>query len=184
MELGWRPVFTKMPQSRWLAAGVREFVLEANVEHAGEYQWKKDGLSLVDGESGGRRISGARSSVLTVTGASAADSGTYVLEASNGLGIQRSRPAEVGVPGVPVVNQQIAVGAGVKAGDTLLLSVGVSSAKPYFVAWSKDGRLLRWTQSTILELPSADALMSGRYSAVVINAYGSESAGELDVRIP
>jgi hypothetical protein len=83
-----------------------------------------------------------------------------------------------------VVSQRIAAGAGLKAGDTLLLSVGVSSAKPFFVAWSKDGRLLRWTQSTIYQLRSADASMSGQYSAVVINADGSESAGEVRVQVP
>jgi hypothetical protein len=184
LELGWRPVFTRMPQSKWLAPGTQSFTLDAKVEHAKEYQWKKDGVSLVDGESGGRRISGARSALLTVTGASAADSGSYMLEASNALGTQSSRAAEVGVPGVPVVSQRIASGVGVKAGDTLLLSVGVSSAKPFFVAWSKDGRLLRWTQSTTFQLRSADASMSGRYSAVVINAYGSESAGEVSVQVP
>ena len=89
----------------------------------------------------------------------------------------------MGVPGVPVVSQRIAAGVGVKAGDTLLLSVGVSCAKPFFVVWSKDGAPLRWTQSMVYQRRAADASMSGRYSAVVVNAYGSVSAGEVAVQI-
>jgi hypothetical protein len=63
------------------------------------------------------------------------------------------------------------------------LSVGFACAKPFFVAWSKDGRLLRWTQSSVYQLRAADASMSGRYSAVVINAYGSTDAGEVSVQV-
>jgi hypothetical protein len=184
LELGQRPVFTRMPQSQRLQPGANAFVLEALVEHATLYQWKKDGVSLLDGESSGRRISGARTASLSVTGAGAADSGTYVLEARNAFGIQSSRRVEVGVPGVPVVGQRIAAGSGLNAGDTLLLSVGVSSTKPFFVVWSKNGAPLRWTQSTVYERRAADASMSGRYSAVVVNAYGSASAGEVSVQIP
>jgi hypothetical protein len=183
LELGLLPVFTKMPQSQRLQAGGQAFALEARVEHATDYQWKKDGVSLLDGESGGRRISGARTAALQVTGAGVADSGGYVLEARNALGTRSSRRAEVGVPGAPVVTQQISGVGLVKAGDTLVLSVGIACAKPFFVAWSKDGRLLRWTQSPVYQLRAADASMSGRYSAVVINAYGSEGAGEVSVQI-
>jgi hypothetical protein len=183
LELGQRPVFTKVSESQSLQSGVRAFALQAQVEYATDFQWKKDGLSLVDGESGGHRVSGARTAALSVTGAGTADSGTYVLEARNAVGTQSSRRVEVGLPGVPVVSQRIAAGVGVKAGDTLLLSVGVSCAKPFFVVWSKDGAPLRWTQSTVYQKRAADASMSGRYSAVVVNAYGSVSAGEVTVQI-
>ena len=183
LELGRRPVFSKMPQAQRLQPEVKAFALEAQVQYATEYQWKKDGVSLLDGESGGRQISGARSAVLNVTGAGAADSGVYVLEARNAIGMQSSRRVEVGVPGVPVVSQRISAGVGVKAGDTLLLSVGVSCAKPFFVVWSKDGRPLRWTQATVYQARAADTSMSGRYSAVVVNAYGSASAGEVSVQV-
>jgi hypothetical protein len=184
LALGQRPVFTRMPQSQRLQPGANAFVLEAQVEYATQYQWKKDGVSLLDGQSGGRRISGAATASLSVTGAGPADSGVYVLEARNSFGQQSSRRVEVGVPGPPVVGQRIAAGSGLRAGDTLLLSVGVSSVKPFFVVWSKDGTPLRWTQSTVFERRVADASMSGRYSAVVVNAYGSASAGEVSVQIP
>jgi hypothetical protein len=71
----------------------------------------------------------------------------------------------------------------VKTGRSILLSVGVASAKPFFVVWSRNGSPLRWTPSTLLQIPDADASMSGRYSAVVVNAYGSSSAGEVDVKV-
>jgi hypothetical protein len=116
-----------------------------------------------------------------VGSASAVDSGAYVLEARNGLGMQSSRRAEVAVPGLPVVTQRISAGNGVKAGDTLLLSVEVASAKPFFVIWSKNGAPVRWTQSTLLQMREADASMAGRYSAVVVNPHGSTSAGEVSV---
>jgi hypothetical protein len=183
LEIGQPPVFTKMPEYRRLQAGSADFVLEAQVEEAAEFQWKKDDLTLVDLQSPGRAISGARSAVLRVTGASAADSGNYVLEARNAFGARSSRRVEVGVPGLPVVTQKISAGTGVRVGDTLLLSVGVSCAKPFFVVWSKNGVPLRWTQSLLYQLPNADASMSGRYSAVVVNAYGSVSAGEVNVQV-
>lgn len=183
LEIGRRPVFTRMPDSRRLASGETAFVLAAEVEDASNFQWKKDGVSIADAEVGGRRVSGARSPVLRVEGATAADSGAYVLEARNRLGVQPSRRAEVAVPGAPVVFQSIAEGTGVKTGRSILLSVGVASAKPFFVVWSRNGSPLRWTPSTLLQIPDADASMSGRYSAVVVNAYGSSSAGEVDVKV-
>jgi hypothetical protein len=181
LEIGQRPVFRKMPESRRLGHGETFFVLSAEVENADELQWKKDGVSIVDSVSEPRRISGARSAVLRVGSASAVDSGAYVLEARNGLGMQSSRRAEVAVPGLPVVTQRISAGNGVKAGDTLLLSVEVASAKPFFVIWSKNGAPVRWTQSTLLQMREADASMAGRYSAVVVNPHGSTSAGEVSV---
>ena len=183
LEIGQRPLFTKIPESVRLQPGESSFLLEAAVERATSLQWKKDGLTLVDGETGGRHIEGARSAELNVTGASAADAGTYVLEASNAFGMTTSRRVEVGVPGVPVVSQKISAGTGVKVGDTLLLSVGVSSVKPFFVVWSKDGIPIRWTQTTYHPMREADFSMSGRYSAVVVNAYGSVSAGEVNVQV-
>jgi hypothetical protein len=183
LEIGQRPVFTKMPQSQRLTTGGTGFVLEAQVQQATGFQWKKDGVSVVDFDGPGRRVSGARSAVLSVSGANAADSGTYVLEARNAFGWQSSGRAEVGVPGAAVITQKIAAGGGVKVGDTLLLTVGVACAKPYFVVWSKNGVPLRWTQSTLLQLREADASMSGRYSAEVVNAYGRVSAGEVTVQV-
>lgn len=183
LEIGQRPVFKRMPESQRLASRDTAFILAAEVEDASDFQWKKDDVSLADVDAGARRVSGARSPVLRVEGATAADSGVYVLEARNSLGVQTSRRAEVAVPGVPVVVQRIAEGTGVRVGNSILLSVGVASAKPFFVVWSRNGSPLRWTQSTLLQIPEAEASMSGRYSAVVVNAYGSTSAGEVDVRV-
>jgi hypothetical protein len=183
LEFGQLPVFTKMPQSRWLGSGKNAFVLEAEVSGATSYQWKKDGLTVSDGEKAGRRVSGALSAFLSVTGAGAGDSGLYVLEARNAFGMEVSRRVEVGVPGVPVVWQPIFAGAEARPGETLTLSVGVSCVKPFFVLWTKNGVPLRWTQSPTLQLRNADEAMSGRYSAVVVNAYGTVSAGEVVVQI-
>jgi hypothetical protein len=183
LEIGQRPVFKRMPESQRLASRDTAFILAAEVEDASDFQWKKDDVSLADVDAGARRVSGARSPVLRVEGATAVDSGAYVLEARNSLGVQTSRRAEVAVPGVPVVVQRIAEGTGVRVGNSILLSVGVASAKPFFVVWSRNGSPLRWTQSTLLQIPEAEASMSGRYSAVVVNAYGSTSAGEVDVRV-
>ena len=177
------PTITTQPSASTAVVGQPAIFFVVDGSIAPTYQWNKDGVSLLDGESAGRRISGARTAVLSVTGAGAADSGAYVLEASNALGTQSSWRAEVGVPGAPVITQRISAGAGVQAGDDLLLSVGVSCARPFFIAWSKDGRLLRWTQSAVYQFRAANAAMSGRYSAVVINAYGSESAGEVSVQV-
>jgi hypothetical protein len=173
-----------MPQSRWLGSDKSAFILEADASGATGYQWKKDGLTVSDGEKAGRRVSGALSASLSVSGAGAADSGVYVLEARNAFGMQLSRRVEVAVPGVPVVWQTISAGAGARLGETLLLSVGVSCVKPFFVLWSKNGVPLRWTQSSVLQLRNADESTSGLYSAVILNAYGTTSAGEVVVQIP
>ncbi|HED53852.1 MAG TPA: hypothetical protein ENJ00_06590 [Phycisphaerales bacterium] len=89
------PVFTAQPtdQTRWQYAKV---TMSAPAYGGGTitYQWKHDGVALVDGPSvGGGTISGATTDTLTIDQAGANDAGFYQVEATNSCGTTQSNVA-------------------------------------------------------------------------------------------
>ncbi|NBV86803.1 MAG: hypothetical protein EBS01_11225, partial [Verrucomicrobia bacterium] len=184
VNIGAMPVIKKAPLSQRLKAGQTTFSLETQTENASEFQWKKDGISLSDGTFGSTTVSGTRTPVLTLSGVSGSDSGSYTLEATNSLTTVSSRPAEIAVPGAPVLGTHgIIVPPGLRSGDTLLLTVDVSGARPLTTQWRKDGRLLRVVQGTTLQLRNVTQSFSGLYTVTVLNMYGKAVSEEVLVTI-
>lgn len=180
LEVGVPPVFKTHPVSVRLRPGVRSFTLQAVVENALTYQWKKDGVALRDERSGERMVSGANTAVLNVVGAGALDSGAYTLEAVNEADTVVSRRAEVVVPLAPVLVQGL-VAPSVKVGETLILSVEAAGARPLSSTWKKDGRIIRRLSGTVFKWLNATAAESGTYSVSVSNAFGTVVSGEVQI---
>ena len=85
------PVFTEQPTGLIALIGTTaEFSATAAASPPVEaYRWLRNGVMLFDND----RISGADTPHLTITGLEPADSGNYVLEATNPVGTSTSAPA-------------------------------------------------------------------------------------------
>jgi hypothetical protein len=162
--------------------------LAAEVSGADTLVWKRDRVTLADGVSaGGGSVSGANTAALNISGVTGADSGSYWLEARNAFGSVSTRPVYVVVQAPPVVVRQPAAPAGLKVGDSLVLSAGVSGAAPLYYQWKKDGVPFRWNvafSSTVnLMVPRVGASSSGRYSLVLLNQFGTVVSEEVEVAV-
>jgi lysophospholipase L1-like esterase len=93
-----RPVILVQPQWQVVTAGSNAmFTVAAAGTSPLSYQWRKNGLTLVDGGT----ISGAASSSLALTGTSTNDAGSYTVIVSNFAGFVQSAPAALTVT-IPV----------------------------------------------------------------------------------
>ena len=88
------PEILRHPQSQWASAGA---VVRMRVQAGGAaplyYQWLKDGVPLAEGP----RRAGVAQSVLTISGLTPGDAGSYVVTISNPYGLETSRAAQLTV---------------------------------------------------------------------------------------
>ena len=183
VEVGVQPLFRKTPVSARLKASDKTLTLAAVVENAHSFQWKKDGIPLVDGSLEGHEISGATTQTLSIQGIQGADSGGYTLEAKNDFDTIASRRIDVVVPVAPVILQRTSPVAPLKNGETLLLGVEAAGATPFITSWKKDGRLIRRISGTTLKMGNATPTMAGTYSVSVSNSFGTSAAREIPVTV-
>jgi hypothetical protein len=183
IQVGILPVIKRHPISQRLKKTDTSFTLEAQVENATSYQWKKNGVPLSDGTLGIHSISGAFTNRLFIEGVEAADSGVYLLEASNAFSKISSRRVDVSVPQPPVVLQELVPSANLRSGDTLILSVQTGGASPQITTWFKDGKFLKRTSGTVLQVPKITPDQSGVYSFSVSNSFGSTQPKAITVQV-
>jgi hypothetical protein len=118
------PVITTQPAGVTVATGgSATFAVVAAGALPRTYQWRKDGTA----------ITGATSTILTISNAQASDAGNYTVVVTNSLGTATSNPAAlfVGSPTNPgrLVNMSIRTNAG--TGDnTLIVGVALGGADP------------------------------------------------------
>jgi hypothetical protein len=183
VAVGIQPVFKKTPASIRLKSTDKTLTLSAVVENAQSFQWKKDGIPLVNSSSEGRDISGATEQTLIIRGILSADSGGYTLEAKNGFDSIASRRIDVVVPSPPVILQRTSPMTALKNGEPLLIGVEAAGATPYVTTWKKEGRLIRRLSGTFIKMGTATPTMSGTYSVSVSNSFGTSAAIEVPVTV-
>lgn len=184
--IGQPPMVNSSPDSLKLSQGTTSFTLSADISGADSLVWKKDYATLVSGSSGtGSTISGASTSVLTVSNITGADVGTYWLEAKNAYGQVITRPAQVLIASPPVITQQPAAPLDLKLGDPLLLTAQVGGGDPIYYQWIKDGIATRWSvawsSSVSFSVPRATAATAGKYTLVVLNQFGKVTSEPVTV---
>jgi len=153
------------------------------------YQWKKDGVALVNGT----RISGATSNYLYINNAVIADSGQYTVVITNTTGPTTSNAATVtvSIPPVPVITTQ-PMNQNVYPGDYSAFSVSISSLGATTYQWQKSTdngvtftNILNATYSYI-SFYSTQTTDAGQYRVIITNGGGSvtSNAATLTVNIP
>jgi hypothetical protein len=183
-SIGQLPSITAQPASVQLKTGETSFSLTAAVSGADTLIWRRNFVTLQDGNSGsGSVISGASTARLTVSNAGGADVGSYWLEARNAFGSVITSPVSVVVAAPPVISQQPAAPVGLKLGDPLLLTAEVRSASRIRYRWIKDGVGTGWRNAesgTItFSVPQTKATSAGKYQLVVANAFGEVASNEV-----
>jgi len=161
------PTFTTQPSNQTVNSGADvTFTAIANGNPSLiSYQWYKN--SAV--------ISGAINSVLSLTGVTSSDAGSYQCKASNSEGTVSSSVAVLTVKVAPVISSQ-PQSASVNPGSNVTFSVTTSSGTaPLSYQWKKVGVGLVGTASsfTINSVVSSDA---GDYYVIVSNSVGSDTS--------
>lgn len=102
------PSFTAQPQPLVTWAGsVAGFGVSISGAAPFAYQWRKDGVDLLDGPTGtGSTISGATAPALKILRPGAADVGSYVVEVSNACGAVTSAAADLTLRTPPTLPAQ------------------------------------------------------------------------------
>ncbi|HEY0945865.1 MAG TPA: immunoglobulin domain-containing protein, partial [Opitutaceae bacterium] len=184
------PSITTQPQSQAVAEGQdATFSVAASGTAPLSYQWKKGGADLTDGG----RISGSTTATLTLTGAEAADAGSYTVVVTNTVGSATSNAATLAVhpPEPPAITTQPASQV-TTDGMTVTFSVAASGTGPFTYEWRKeaavlaDGGRLSGATTASLTITGAVAADAGSYSVVVSNAVGTATsdAATLTVNLP
>lgn len=162
------------------------------------YQWRREGLPLVDGlQSNGSVVSGSLTATLTIVGARNGNAGAYTCTVSNHLDGYNTAasvlaPDSLAVSATSKAGQLTVSPAGtlptidtppasqtVATGATVTLTVDATSATPLSYQWTKDGvRLsdggrLTGTGTATLTIAGAQTADAADYAVVVTNDGGS-----------
>lgn len=161
------PSIVAPPQSATIATGAdATFIVQAAGSATLTYQWKKGGVNLADDT----RISGATSSVLTISGVTNGDAGNYTVTVTNGNGNVTSAAAALTVvaPTAPSITAQPEPQV-VLSGHGVQFSVTVAGSAPFSYQWKKNGQDVVGATGAIFEIEFTQETDAGNYSVVVSN---------------
>ena len=134
------------------------------------YQWLRKG----------KAIPGATSTILAVTGATYADSGWYLVDATDGSGTTRSKPIFVTV--APAVTQVRSWASGSYLStdfDTMTDAIAVATGITHSVALKRDGTLREWQGTWSLRIPFPGgptdivSVAVGEYHTIILRSDGT-----------
>ena len=143
-----------------------QFQVQASGQGALGYQWQLDGATLFN--LGG--ISGAQTSVLSVSNAGSGDAGLYQVVITNAYGSITSYSAELTLLTRPTVSapQSQAVGAG----GTATFTVTAIGTTPLSFQWYQGTNLMIGATNPALSIPNVQPTNQGQYTVVVTNVVG------------
>jgi len=180
---GTAPVVTTQPASQAVPPGANvTFTVAASGAPTPSFQWRRNGVDLVDGGV----VSGATTPSLTLTGVTTGDAGTYSAVASNGiLPNATSIGAVLTVTTVnvaPTITTQPPASQTSQTGDTVIISVAATGSPTPTLQWRKGGVALTNTgnvsgaTSNTLTLTSVTTADSATYSVVATNVAGTATS--------
>ena len=141
------------------------------------YQWQFNGSDLVDDG----RITGARSTSLSIANVGPNDAGRYRLTISNPFGTALSAAGVLSVitpPTILVPPSPVAVGIG----GLGLFSVSANGTAPLTYQWLQNGNAVG-TSAPILQIVNAQSTNQGNYSVIVSNAAGSVTSAPVSLTL-
>jgi hypothetical protein len=137
------------------------FAVTAAGESPLSYQWRKDGVDIVD----------ATFDALVIDATEGGDGGDYDVVVTNVCGVVASLPATLTVNLAPSIEDQ-PVDRVVCQGDPTVFSVTVTGSTPMTYQWRKDDLDIPGSTTSILSIDPATELDSGQYTCWVANACG------------
>lgn len=170
------PFITAHPQPRVLCTGADTTLSVTATPSTGlSFQWTRNDVNLVDG--GG--VSGATTSVLSLTSVSPKDTGTYRCIVTNGCPSVTSQAASVVVNTLPVITTK-PVALSRCSGTTATFTVAATGTPSPTFRWKKGTSYLTnvigqisGATSASLTLSGIDAADAGTYSCEVSNSCGT-----------
>jgi uncharacterized repeat protein (TIGR03803 family) len=158
------------PQSQTNNAGatVSFLVSAARSVSPLSYQWQRNGTNLVNGGS----ISGATTTMLTITGISDSDAASYSVIVSNPNSAVTSSNAVLTVINPPVITAQPS-NLLVLPGTNAVFGVSLIGTSPFRYQWRFNGTSLLNATNAIYAIPSVSTNNAGNYAVVITNAAGT-----------
>lgn len=149
------------------------------------YQWRKDGIDLVNGGN----ISGANSSTLTVAPVYAADAAGYSIFITNNFGSITSSVAALTVNDPVVLNHPDSRTN--LAGDNIRLSANSAGTIPMSYKWQKNGvdipgesgTFLTNTGTKTITITNVQAANQGAYTIVISNTLGVVTSSVANLKL-
>ncbi|MFN3305838.1 MAG: BNR-repeat neuraminidase N-terminal domain-containing protein, partial [Candidatus Kapaibacteriota bacterium] len=149
-----------------------EFSVQANFTGGTslDYQWRKDGIALVDNG----RITGSQSPTLTITNINIGDVGNYdVVLTNNPSGYSTtSAPAQLNVEVQPTIIQQPPSSINLNSGEKLKIEIIADGTEPLTYQWYKDGVQIVDANQSTYEKSSVTNEDAGTYYCKVQNDCG------------
>ncbi|HZR18272.1 MAG TPA: immunoglobulin domain-containing protein [Verrucomicrobiae bacterium] len=170
------PSISSQPTNQIVAAGTDAlFQVLASGTAPLSYQWWFNGTNAV----------GINSNALVITGAQAAQAGTYQVVITNSAGAITSAVATLSI-GVPAGVSQQPVSLTVIQGRSATFTVMGSGTAPISYQWRLNGVALPGGVGTNYFIGAVGTGDAGAYDAVISNAYGSitSAVGQLTVVVP
>ncbi len=163
------PLITSQPAAR-LANATRGAVFTVSAFSGSplSYQWRKNGVNLINGGN----VSGALTSALSLNNLFGADAGDYSCAVGNMFGSVTSRTAALTVidPIITTSPTDVAI----NPGEIATFSVGALGTAPLGYQWRKDGtNIAGATASSIVWSNAQPSDAGSHFDAVVTSAFGT-----------
>jgi uncharacterized delta-60 repeat protein len=179
-----RPGLTFQPASRTNDAGTTTtFSVVAGGSEPLSFQWRKEGVPLVDGGN----LAGATTAVLRLTNVLRGDGGGYSVVVSNGLGSVTSAVANLTVTDPVIIVQPLSQNR--EPGQSVAFSVTAAGTAPLGYQWWKrevalvDGGNIAGAATAVLRLTNVWGGDDADYRVVVRNQYGSVTSAVAGLRV-
>jgi hypothetical protein len=146
------------------------------------YQWKKDGVNLVNGA----RISGATSGTLSITNLQSTDGGNYTCALTNACGTNSSA---AGILSCRPTVAQHPTGGAMKSGRSLQLVSQMVTTGSTTYRWKKDGvnlfnsDIYSGATTQTLTINAEDPTQSGVYTLTATNSCGTRTTNGANVTV-
>ena len=180
--LSSRAIPTSQPQDQTLVPGGNATFNVTSSRADTIYQWKKDGVNLVNGA----RISGATSATLVISDLQASDGGNYTCALTNACGTNMSAAATLSCR--PTVAQSPS-GSATKSGRSLQLAAQIVTTGSTTYRWKKDGvnlfnsDIYSGTTTQTLTINAEDPTQSGVYTLTATNSCGTRTTNGANVTV-
>ena len=171
------PVISTQPTSQTATAGATAHFSVGAVNTVGAYQWRKNGINLVNSGN----VSGANTAALTVSNVQGSDAATYDVVVSNGAGPVDSIDVTLRV--APMITSQPANSTNLPL-STATFTIVAAGQTPFSYQWRHngtnltDGGNILGAVSDTLTVNSVAPADAGSYSVVVTNVAGSATSGD------